>query len=352
MPRGGTGPRSRWQSLACRLAESLPLASLHPAVVRAVRTSATRNPSGWAVALSGGSDSVALLLLIWAHWPEHRNRLTVMHFNHGLRGKDSDGDCEFCRSVCRSLTVRFRTERWKQKEKHRITEANLRTARHDFFRRVMAKENCAVLWLGHQQDDIVETMLMRLARGSGLDGLIAPRPVHGFQGDRLHLRPLLTQRKLVITRILRNLGIPWREDRSNAGDDFLRNRLRHRVLRAWQRADPLRDVVACVADAREKLEEDATALDELTDSLRALRSGRLDLRKIKSAPKALIRRLLHRWRLALGDRCGQLSRQAFDALLVAVMMGKPTRFSLGNAGFAVIHGFVLRFEAAVPKVSR
>ncbi|MFO1447678.1 MAG: tRNA lysidine(34) synthetase TilS [Opitutaceae bacterium] len=352
MPRGGTGPRSRWQSLACRLAESLPLASLHPAVVRAARTTSKRNSSGWAVALSGGSDSVALLLLIWVHWPEQRNRLTVMHFNHRLRGKDSDDDSKFCRSVCRSLTVRFRTERWKQKDEHRITEANLRAARLDFFRRVMAKENCSVLWLGHQQDDIAETMLMRLARGSGLGGLIAPRPVHRFQGNRWHLRPLLTQRKQVIAGILRDLGIPWREDRSNAGDDYLRNRMRHRVLKAWQRAEPLRDVVACVADAREKLEEDATALDELTDALRALRSGRLDLRKIKGAPKALVRRVLHRWRLALGDRCGQLSRQAFDTLLIAVMVGKPTRFSLGNAGFAVIRGFVLRFEAAVPKVSR
>jgi tRNA(Ile)-lysidine synthase len=198
------------------------------------------------------------------------------------------------------------------------------------------------LWLGHQQDDIAETMLMRLARGSGTAGLAAPRPVQRV-GSQLRVRPLLTVKKEEVVARLRESGIPWREDRTNAGRMYFRNRIRHQVLPAWQKAAE-RDVLAGVALARERLEEDDSALDAWVEELRPLgRGGVLNVAIFQNRPRALVRRALHRWLLAQ-PLAGNLSRQGFEDLLDAVVAGQSTRRSLGLNGFALIKNGRLRFE--------
>ena len=97
----------------------------------------------------------------------------------------------------------------------------------------MKKAKARLLWLGHQQDDIAETLLMRLARGSGTGGLAAPRPAQELSDGRLHLRPMLSLKKAEITTALKQAGAVWREDASNASGDHFRNRIRARVLPAW-----------------------------------------------------------------------------------------------------------------------
>ena len=89
----------------------------------------------------------------------------------------------------------------------------------------MKQRKIRLLWLGHQQDDIAETMLMRLARGSGSAGLAAPRPRQAMSDGRFHLRPLLTLKKAKIVAALRAAGASWREDATNARGDFFRNRI-------------------------------------------------------------------------------------------------------------------------------
>jgi tRNA(Ile)-lysidine synthase len=207
------------------------------------------------------------------------------------------------------------------------------------------KKHARVVWLGHQQDDFAESMLMRLARGSGSGGLAAPRPVQLLPRGRVHLRPLLTVKKEALVDALRTVGAYWCEDATNKSIAYFRNRIRVSVLPAWSRAAQ-RDALAGAALARELLEEDDAALEARVDELRPLgRNKSLTLKAIAGQPRAIVRRALHRWLLAQ-SRAGALVRQGFEALLVAVEQGKPTRLSLGREGFAVIRGGVLGFERA------
>jgi tRNA(Ile)-lysidine synthase len=326
-----------WPARAEELAAAVPRAQLHPAVVAWAEKSSPR--ATWAVAFSGGADSLALVLLLWAHWPERRARLRVLHFNHRLRGRAARTDEAFCTAVAAALGVRFERGEWSEAHPG-ASEAEARAARMAFF-----DGRGRALWLGHQQDDIAETMLMRLARGSGTAGLAAPRPVSAVARGRVHLRPLLTRKKTGLVAALQAAGIPWREDRSNARGSFFRNRVRHDVLPAWMAAAQ-RDALAGAAHARELLEEDDAALEAWLDGLRTLRAdGTLALQSLAGKPRGLVRRALHRWLLAQ-PRAGALSRQGFEALLAAVERGEPTRQSLGREGFAVLRGGRLRFERA------
>ena len=333
---------NNWHEVALRLASVVSRERLHPAVVQwTAGDSAARR--SWVVAFSGGADSLALLLLLWAHWPERRDRLLVLHFNHRLRGRESLGDAAFCRRVCASLGIDFITESWAGATK-RVSEAEARAVRFAFFERSLSRRRAAALWFGHQQDDIAETALMRLARGSGTAGLAAPRPLQAMSARRLHLRPLLTLKKAEIVAALQSVGAVWREDASNETGDYFRNRIRREVLPGWLAASGERDALAGAALSRERLEEDDAALEAWVDELAPLdRSGRLDLRVLAGKPRAIVRRALHRWLGAQADT-GDLSRQGFELLLAAVEQGATTRFSLGRSGFAVIRKGVLFFE--------
>ena len=325
----------RWQAAAERLAALIPVSQLHPAVVAWAETASPRIP--WGIGFSGGADSLALLLLIWAHWPKRRRLLRALHFDHRLRGAESRADARFCRTVCAGLDIALLEGKWPGRHPD-ASEAEARAVRMAFF-----TEHTRVVWLGHQLDDIAETMLMRLARGSGSAGLSAPRPVHRVSQGRVHLRPLLTRSKAELLAALRTADIPWREDSSNALGGFFRNRVRRDVLPAWAEAAQ-RDALAGAARSRMLLEEDDQALEAWLDELQPLTAaGHLELRLISGKPRALVRRALHRWLLA-EPRAGRISSQAFETLLNAVIAEKPTQHSLGREGFAVIRDDRLRFE--------
>ncbi len=217
-----------WPSLAARLAARLPRERLHPAVLAWAQRAPRGDP--WGVAFSGGADSLALLLLVWAHWPERRARLWALHFDHRLRGAAARADARFCARVCRALGVGWSPARWREAPAA-ASEAEARAARLAFFEAAMAGRRIRALWLGHQLDDIAESLLMRLARGSGAGGLAAPRPVQPAGAERTRLRPLLNLPKAELKAALRAAGIPWREDRTNAGAEYFRNRIRRRVIR-------------------------------------------------------------------------------------------------------------------------
>jgi tRNA(Ile)-lysidine synthase len=337
-----------WPACAAQLGAALLPQRLHPGVIAWAAKASPRQT--WAVAFSGGADSLALLLLLWAHWPKRRARLTALHFNHRLRGAASDRDERFCHEVAVSLGIRWRCGRWTETNRG-TSEAQARKARHDFFGAELRRLRTTVLWLGHQQDDVAETMLMRLARGSGTAGLAAPRPVQLMPQGRVHLRPLLSLKKAEIAERLKTERIPWREDASNAAGKFLRNRMRRDVVPAWQLANGDRDALAGAALSRELLEEDDTALETwLTDVDPFTKSGALNLRRLAHRPRALVRRAIHQW-LALNVSEAGLSRQAFGALLDDVMRRRLTRHSLGSGGFARISKYRLTFERADRKLS-
>ena len=335
-----------WPAVAERIRATLPVARMDPAVRRWIEE-ASRSRRPWHVALSGGADSVTLLLFLWVHWPKRRSSLRALHFDHRLRGTAAaNADREFCRHLCAALKVKLVVGRWARPARRRgtcalppfIGETQARAERMAFFHR-----HAAVLWLGHNQDDVAETMVMRLARGSGAGGLSAPRPVQRLTDGCVHLRPLLGVKKAEIVRILQTAGGNWREDATNSTDWYFRNRVRNRVIPAWVNAAE-RDAIAGAARSRELLEEDDTALEAWLDELDPIGSKReLWLDALAGKPRAIVRRAVHRWLIAQ-PAVINVSRQAVDSLIAAVVAAKPTRHSLGHEQFAVIRDRHLKFE--------
>ena len=122
---GATG----WRSAAGGVAALVSRESLHPAVV--AWADARPPAERWGVALSGGADSVGLLLLLWSHWPARRPRLTAFHFNHRLRGAESEADARFCARLCAALGVPLVCGRWRAGRRG-ASEAQARMARPQF----------------------------------------------------------------------------------------------------------------------------------------------------------------------------------------------------------------------------
>ncbi len=336
-----TAAPTPWQRRAAALAERLPSPLLHPAVLSAAEAPAAEK-SAWLLAVSGGSDSVALALLVWAHWPHHRERLVLVHFNHRLRGREATADARFCAALAKGLGVPFAGGHWDRPQPA-AGEAEVRAARNAFFAQVAADRGASVLLTGHQRDDVAETMLMRLARGSGIGGLAAPRPIQAWPDGTVRWRPLLNLSREQLVEALTAAKVPWREDSSNTTEAFFRNRVRSRVIPAWLTAAG-RDAVAGAARSRELLEEDEDALETWLAEIGPLAAdGSLVLSHLAGKPKALWRRALHQW-LGLQEDIGDLSRQGFDVLLEQARAGRTTRFSLGSQGFARIRRGRLYFE--------
>lgn len=316
-----------WRERAEELARRFRADRFHPAVLEWLRS---RENEPLTVACSGGADSLSLLLLVWAHWPEFRRDLLVLHFDHGLRGEASRGDAVFVRAVAEALGVPMQVGRWEKPADETISEERAREARFAFIGDQFAKTGRRVLLLGHQRDDIVETQLMRLSRGSGTAGLAAPRPVHIFEKGRVHLRPLLLLSAEEIRQQLGRVGIPFREDATNAGGDFYRNRLRGEVLPVWQRATTF-DVAAGAAASRELLEEDDVALWRwLREIVPVPEAGKeYDLEKLVGRPRALFRRVLQEW-LHVEGLGGVFGRSGFSQILGALERGEGLRVSAGK----------------------
>lgn len=348
MAKPPLAPRlTRWQRIALRLGEQIPRPQLHPEVLAWVEAAVSKPSAAaargrWIVAVSGGSDSVALALLVWVHWPEWRKKLVLAHFDHRLRGAASTADAAFCRRLADGLGVAFAGARWNARPAQ-PNEATARIARQAFLAGVQRRFRSRVLWTGHQCDDVAETLLMRLARGSGAAGLAAPRPVQPWGEHEVRLRPLLNHARTALQQALTIAGGRWREDASNQSAAHFRNRIRADVVPVWVAAAG-RDAVAGAACSRRLLAEDDAALEQWLDELAPWHDdGSLDLARLAGRPIALWRRALHRW-LARQRDVGDLSRQGFEDLLRLARAGQTSRFSLGRTGFARVRRHRLYFE--------
>ena len=179
-------------------------------------------------AVSGGADSIALLFGLYLLQEKLGIDLHAAHFNHHLRGAESDGDEAFVRDFCAGYQIPLEVGgAWVQPGKKGL-EAAAREARYQFLGRFPGKIATA-----HTADDNAETVLMHLLRGTGLKGLGGIRPVTGNV-----IRPMLHITRQEVEAFLQEYHLPHREDSSNAGDDFLRNRIRHGVMPLLREENP------------------------------------------------------------------------------------------------------------------
>jgi len=186
-------------------------------------------------AVSGGADSVALLYLLRDLGGEPPLRITVAHFNHLLRGPESDEDERFVRSLAEELGLPFVGGKADVRElaesRGLSVEAAARLARREFLRGAAERRGIGRIATGHHADDQAETVLIRLVRGSGVRGLAAMRPVtrDGF------VRPLIDCTRSELRAYLARRGIDFREDSSNLDRSYLRNRVRNELIPLLQR---------------------------------------------------------------------------------------------------------------------
>jgi tRNA(Ile)-lysidine synthase len=187
------------------------------------------------VAVSGGADSTALLVALASLAHEHGLALVAAHLHHGLRGADADADLAHVRALCARLGVSLRAARWDTRARMRREglsgEAGLRALRRRFLHAAARAVGAAAIATAHTADDQLETLLMRLARGTSLVGLGAMRPRRGAW-----LKPMLEATRLDLEHDLVRARIAWREDASNQARAMLRNRIRHDVVPALARA--------------------------------------------------------------------------------------------------------------------
>lgn len=209
-------------------------------------------------AVSGGPDSMALLVCLLALRERLGITLCAAHFNHRLRGAESDGDERFVREFCARQGIALTVGSGTVTPGAKGLEAAARDARYAFFDTLPGKVATA-----HTADDNAETVLLHLLRGTGLNGLGGIAPTR----DK-YLRPLLLCTRGEVLAYLAERNIPYRTDSTNDTDLFLRNRLRHDVLPLLARENP--QLARSLSQTALRLRADEACLAALTPRERPL----------------------------------------------------------------------------------
>ena len=186
------------------------------------------------VGVSGGPDSTALLLALTSSQSDTRAQLTAAHANHALRGPESDADETFLRELCDRLAVPLECRRLPvpsdPDERGEGIEEMARNLRQSFYVEVSARSDARFVATAHTADDHIETILHRIVRGTGLDGLAGIPRSRALTAHVRLIRPILGLRRHAVLEFLSDIGQDFREDCSNRDLRFTRNRLRHELL--------------------------------------------------------------------------------------------------------------------------
>jgi tRNA(Ile)-lysidine synthase len=182
------------------------------------------------VAVSGGPDSICLLYILNELKEELGITLVGAHINHCLRGAESDKDEEYTKKTCESLNIDFYS---KSIDIHKISEEkNIscemagREVRYEFFQELMIRLNANKIALAHNANDQAETILMRIMRGTGIEGMIGIKPVR----DKIYVRPILHLSRKEIEKYCELNNIKPRIDKSNLENIYARNKVRLELI--------------------------------------------------------------------------------------------------------------------------
>ena len=211
------------------------------------------------VALSGGADSVALLLLL----QEAGYRIEAAHCNFHLRGSESDRDEAFCERLCAERNIPFHRVHFETKtyaELHRVSiEMAARELRYGWFEQLRRDIGADGICVAHHRDDSVETVLMNIVRGTGLRGLTGIHPRNGFV-----LRPLLCVSRMEIEQFLQQRSQLYVTDSTNLETDVLRNKIRLQLVPLLKQLNP------AVVENVQRMSENLIGAQELIQDLLSL----------------------------------------------------------------------------------
>lgn len=249
--------------------------------------------------VSGGADSVTLLLALWLLRDKLGITVSAAHFNHRLRGEESDRDEEFVRQFCAKYDIALVVGDRQVVAGKKGLEAAARDARYAFLKTLPGKIATA-----HTANDNAETVLMHLVRGTGLKGLGGIAPVNGKL-----IRPMLEITRQEVMDFLAEYHLEYVTDSSNETDAFLRNRIRHHVMPVLQKENPrLAENVSAMAL---RLREDEQTLCDLSCA-----EPLPDVPALRQMPQAIRSRALSRFL----EQCGVKEPEAEHIALAEALI--------------------------------
>lgn len=262
-------------------------------------------PGKYIVAVSGGVDSVVLLHMLTK---QPSLRLTVAHYDHGIRG-DSVEDRRFVQELAGAYGLPFVYHAGKLGAS--VSEAAARQARYNFLRRVRRITDAKAIITAHHQDDVLETIILNLLRGTGRRGLSSLGSTGEIQ------RPLLGMSKKEVLRYADREGLRWREDSTNADERYLRNYIRRRIMPRF--AEPDREELLRIASNAAEL--NLAIGEQLINYLHLQPAPNvLDRRSFVMLPHAVAREVMAEW--LLQNTQVELSRKVLERLTVAAKVGR------------------------------
>lgn len=286
------------------------------------------------VCCSGGADSVYLSVAMRHLFP--CRPLNILHYNHNVR-EESEIEAVGVERLAKDLGAKFFYGRRVSQSNENITEELLRKDRYSFFQKTLKCDGGNCLILGQHLNDRAESLIMRLARGSGLSGLIAPKSIQKFEDGHIRLRPLINIKKSNIEQYLVDAGISFFVDKSNFSEKFLRNVVRLKVFSLFDKIFQNRDWLNGVRRSISMLEESSCALSYFYDkefSFVNFTCNKLDLEPFVSKPAAIIRELMVRW-LAYHQILANLKAETVDKIIQAIFSGTKFKISAGTEQFIV-----------------
>ena len=286
------------------------------------------------LAVSGGADSMALMNLahLWRQGAgDEATCFTVLSVDHGLR-EGSASETEWVAEQAREIGLPCAILRWQPGEKNSRIQEDARSARYSLMAGYAHANGLDALLTAHHLDDQAETLLMRLGRGSGLDGLAAI-PEQGHWAGLNVLRPLLDVPKARLVATLETLGIEWLEDPSNDDVRFERVRLRA----AMEKLDELGIGADALARSAKRLRRAREALDEAAGSFLQQHAGlddagfcRIGADAFRQAPEEVALRAMARVIQGVGGQASPPRLAKLEALLEALNAGDGAPLTLGG----------------------
>lgn len=272
-------------------------------------------PGTYVVAVSGGVDSVALLHLLHTKnlqdetTGQPKSKLIVAHFDHGIRA-DSAEDRKLVQVMAEDYGLQFVYD--EAKLGSQASEATARSARYKFLRSVQKASQSRAIITAHHQDDLIETAILNILRGTGRKGLTALSSRPGL------LRPALHLPKQALIDYAKTQGLVWHEDSTNSDSKYMRNYVRQYLLPKVdeQSKQKLRDIIA-------KLQLQNFELDNTLANLlhQQSKAGKIDRIWFNHLPHAVAKEVMAHWLRAHGWT--QVNRRGLEKLVVAAKVAQP-----------------------------